>query len=72
MKLIDASNYGFCTDETELKRDKKVRPFSMFEPTEAPTSSLRKNQSSDDLVRDATVRMNSNIVFTSSKQNNLI
>ncbi|XP_068597720.1 apoptosis-stimulating of p53 protein 2-like [Brachionichthys hirsutus] len=40
-------------DETELKRDRKVRPFSMFEPTEAPTTSLRKNQSSDDLVRDA-------------------
>ncbi|TMS04579.1 Apoptosis-stimulating of p53 protein 2 [Larimichthys crocea] len=40
-------------DETELKRDKKVRPFSMFEPTEAPATSLRKNQSSDDLVRDA-------------------
>lgn len=40
-------------DETELKRDRKVRPFSMFEPTEAPATSLRKNQSSDDLVRDA-------------------
>ncbi|XP_056147635.1 apoptosis-stimulating of p53 protein 2a isoform X2 [Lampris incognitus] len=39
--------------DAELKRDKKVRPFSMFEPTEAPTTSLRKNQSSDDLVRDA-------------------
>uniref|UniRef100_A0A8C4DAC2 Tumor protein p53 binding protein, 2a n=1 Tax=Dicentrarchus labrax TaxID=13489 RepID=A0A8C4DAC2_DICLA len=33
--------------------DRKVRPLSMFEPTEAPTTSLRKNQSSDDLVRDA-------------------
>uniref|UniRef100_A0A3Q3NHF1 Tumor protein p53 binding protein 2 n=1 Tax=Mastacembelus armatus TaxID=205130 RepID=A0A3Q3NHF1_9TELE len=31
----------------------KVRPFSMFEPMEAPTTTLRKNQSSDDLVRDA-------------------
>uniref|UniRef100_A0A3Q3WMM3 Uncharacterized protein n=1 Tax=Mola mola TaxID=94237 RepID=A0A3Q3WMM3_MOLML len=31
------------------ERDRKVRPFSMFEPTEAPTTSLRKNQSSDDL-----------------------
>uniref|UniRef100_A0A667XA07 Tumor protein p53 binding protein, 2a n=1 Tax=Myripristis murdjan TaxID=586833 RepID=A0A667XA07_9TELE len=41
------------SNDTELKRDKKVRPFSMFEPTEAPASSLRKNQSSDDLVRDA-------------------
>ncbi|XP_029962177.1 apoptosis-stimulating of p53 protein 2a isoform X4 [Salarias fasciatus] len=40
-------------DESELKRDKKVRPFSMFEPTEVPATSLRKNQSSDDLVRDA-------------------
>uniref|UniRef100_A0A8D0A910 Tumor protein p53 binding protein, 2a n=1 Tax=Sander lucioperca TaxID=283035 RepID=A0A8D0A910_SANLU len=45
---------ALCTyNETELKRDRKVRPFSMFEPTEAPTTSLRKNQSSDDLVRDA-------------------
>uniref|UniRef100_A0A3Q3DRQ6 Tumor protein p53 binding protein, 2a n=1 Tax=Hippocampus comes TaxID=109280 RepID=A0A3Q3DRQ6_HIPCM len=35
------------------KRDRKVRPFSMFEPTEVPATSLRKNQSSDDLVRDA-------------------
>uniref|UniRef100_A0A3B5M2C0 Uncharacterized protein n=1 Tax=Xiphophorus couchianus TaxID=32473 RepID=A0A3B5M2C0_9TELE len=32
-------------DESELKRDRKVRPFSMFEPTEAPSASLRKNQS---------------------------
>ncbi|XP_016892961.1 apoptosis-stimulating of p53 protein 2 isoform X4 [Cynoglossus semilaevis] len=40
-------------DDAELKRDRKVRPFSMFEPTEAPATSLRKNQSSDDLVRDA-------------------
>lgn len=35
-----------------------MRPFSMFEPTEAPATSLRKNQSSDDLVRDAQVRRN--------------
>ncbi|XP_051937231.1 apoptosis-stimulating of p53 protein 2-like isoform X2 [Hippocampus zosterae] len=40
-------------DDTEPKRDRKVRPFSMFEPTEVPATSLRKNQSSDDLVRDA-------------------
>ncbi|XP_057703904.1 apoptosis-stimulating of p53 protein 2-like isoform X3 [Corythoichthys intestinalis] len=40
-------------DDSEPKRDKKVRPFSMFEPTEVPATSLRKNQSSDDLVRDA-------------------
>uniref|UniRef100_A0A669EAS4 Tumor protein p53 binding protein, 2a n=1 Tax=Oreochromis niloticus TaxID=8128 RepID=A0A669EAS4_ORENI len=40
-------------DDSELKRDRKVRPYSMFEPTEAPAASLRKNQSSDDLVRDA-------------------
>lgn len=52
------SVYGVCADETELKSDRKVRPFSMFEPTEAPTTSLRKNQSSDDLVRDAQVRRN--------------
>ncbi|XP_054654129.1 apoptosis-stimulating of p53 protein 2-like isoform X2 [Dunckerocampus dactyliophorus] len=40
-------------DDNEPKRDRKVRPFSMFEPTEVPATSLRKNQSSDDLVRDA-------------------
>ncbi|KAM6916774.1 apoptosis-stimulating of p53 protein 2a [Xenentodon cancila] len=40
-------------DESAVKRDGKVRPFSMFEPTEAPATFLRKNQSSDDLVRDA-------------------
>ncbi|XP_061600643.1 apoptosis-stimulating of p53 protein 2a [Cololabis saira] len=40
-------------DESAVKRDGKVRPFSMFEPTEAPAPFLRKNQSSDDLVRDA-------------------
>lgn len=43
-------------DDIKLKGDRKVRPFSMFEPTEVPTTSLRKNQSSDDLVRDAQVR----------------
>lgn len=46
-------------DDTEvLKRgqqDRKVRPVSMFEPTESPAASLRKNQSSEDLVRDAQV-----------------
>uniref|UniRef100_A0A8D3C4D7 Tumor protein p53 binding protein, 2a n=1 Tax=Scophthalmus maximus TaxID=52904 RepID=A0A8D3C4D7_SCOMX len=52
-KLISASTWCLGIDETELKRDRKVRPFSMFEPTEAPVTSLRKNQSSDDLVRDA-------------------
>uniref|UniRef100_A0AAY4DDS3 Tumor protein p53 binding protein, 2a n=1 Tax=Denticeps clupeoides TaxID=299321 RepID=A0AAY4DDS3_9TELE len=36
-------------------QDRRVRPYSMFEATEQPTSSLRKNQSSDDLVRDAQV-----------------
>ncbi|KAG9334882.1 hypothetical protein JZ751_006362 [Albula glossodonta] len=43
-------------DDTEvLKRDKdkRVRPFSMFEPSEPVIPSLRKNQSSEDLVRDA-------------------
>lgn len=49
----------------ELKRDRKVRPYSMFEPTEVPTTSLRKNQSSDDLVRDAQVRGNKNTFLTS-------
>uniref|UniRef100_A0A8C6UZJ0 Tumor protein p53 binding protein, 2a n=1 Tax=Neogobius melanostomus TaxID=47308 RepID=A0A8C6UZJ0_9GOBI len=33
--------------------DKKARPASMFEPTDFQANSLRKNQSSDDLVRDA-------------------
>ncbi|KAJ8250822.1 hypothetical protein COCON_G00227440 [Conger conger] len=43
-------------DDSELQkrdRDKKVRPLSMFESTGLPTTSLRKNQSSEDLVRDA-------------------
>uniref|UniRef100_A0A8C7TNR9 Tumor protein p53 binding protein, 2a n=1 Tax=Oncorhynchus mykiss TaxID=8022 RepID=A0A8C7TNR9_ONCMY len=40
------------TGATGMKKDRRVRPFSMFEPTEVPTASLRKNQSSDDLVRD--------------------
>ncbi|XP_072525810.1 apoptosis-stimulating of p53 protein 2a isoform X2 [Salminus brasiliensis] len=44
-------------DDTEvLKRgqqDRRARPVSMFEPTEPPAASLRKNQSSEDLVRDA-------------------
>lgn len=53
-------------DESELKRDRKVRPFSMFEPTEAPATSLRKNQSSDDLVRDAQVRRNENTLSLTS------
>uniref|UniRef100_H2U1S4 Tumor protein p53 binding protein, 2a n=1 Tax=Takifugu rubripes TaxID=31033 RepID=H2U1S4_TAKRU len=41
------------TGEYVVRQYRKVRPFSMFEPTEVPTTSLRKNQSSDDLVRDA-------------------
>ncbi|XDV50998.1 hypothetical protein PO909_019957, partial [Leuciscus waleckii] len=36
-----------------LKRDPRVRPASMFESLEAPAASLRKNQSSEDLARDA-------------------
>lgn len=40
----------------------------MFEPTEAPAASLRKNQSSDDLVRDAQVRGNENTLFMSSRE----
>ena len=43
-------------DDPEQKRDRKVRPFSMFEATEQPATGLRKNQSSEDLVRDAQVR----------------
>ncbi|KAM6922630.1 apoptosis-stimulating of p53 protein 2a isoform 2-T2 [Lycodopsis pacificus] len=52
-RMTSHSNSNTEHDETEQKRDRKVRPFSMFEPTEVPASSLRKNQSSDDLVRDA-------------------
>ncbi|XP_028278738.1 apoptosis-stimulating of p53 protein 2 isoform X2 [Parambassis ranga] len=52
-RINSHSNSHTDQDESELKRDRKVRPFSMFEPTEAPATSLRKNQSSDDLVRDA-------------------
>lgn len=39
-----------------------MRPLSMFEPTELPPASLRKNQSSDDLVRDAQVRNQNEIM----------
>ncbi|KAM9848171.1 apoptosis-stimulating of p53 protein 2a isoform 2-T2 [Aulostomus maculatus] len=52
-RMTSHTNSTTDQDETELKRDRKVRPFSMFEPSEAPATSLRKNQSSDDLVRDA-------------------
>ncbi|KAM9727967.1 apoptosis-stimulating of p53 protein 2-like isoform 3-T3 [Menidia menidia] len=52
-RMNSHSTSNSVQDESELKRDRKVRPFSMFEPTEAPAASLRKNQSSDDLVRDA-------------------
>lgn len=55
IKLNSASAFSLWTDDNKLKGDRKVRPFSMFEPTEVPTTSLRKNQSSDDLVRDAQV-----------------
>ncbi|KAG7263027.1 hypothetical protein CRUP_016802 [Coryphaenoides rupestris] len=42
------------TDDLELKRDRKVRPVSMFEATEPPPpAGLRRNPSTDDLVRDA-------------------
>lgn len=68
LKLISSSSSPFVLwlDDSELKRDRKVRPYSMFEPTEAPATSLRKNQSSDDLVRDAQVRGNENTLFISS------
>lgn len=49
-------------DPDVLKRgqqDRKVRPISMFESTEPSTASLRKNQSSDDLARDAQVSVDS-------------
>ncbi|XP_062864335.1 apoptosis-stimulating of p53 protein 2a [Trichomycterus rosablanca] len=35
------------------QQDRKVRPISMFESTDPPAASLRKNQSSDDLAKDA-------------------
>ncbi|XP_050981979.1 apoptosis-stimulating of p53 protein 2a [Labeo rohita] len=41
-------------DNTDvLKRDPRVRPASMFESIDPPAASLRKNQSSEDLARDA-------------------
>ncbi|XP_014843035.1 PREDICTED: apoptosis-stimulating of p53 protein 2 isoform X3 [Poecilia mexicana] len=52
-RMTSYSNSNTEQDESELKRDRKGRPFSMFEQTEAPAASLRKNQSSEDLVRDA-------------------
>ncbi|XP_037829524.1 apoptosis-stimulating of p53 protein 2a isoform X2 [Kryptolebias marmoratus] len=52
-RMTSHSNSNTELDESELKRDRKMRPLSMFESTEPPPASLRKNQSSDDLVRDA-------------------
>ncbi|KAM4607198.1 apoptosis-stimulating of p53 protein 2a isoform 2-T2 [Polymixia lowei] len=52
-RMTSRSSPSAEQDDTELKRDRKARPLSMFEPTETPTTPLRKNQSSDDLVRDA-------------------
>ncbi|XP_051506833.1 apoptosis-stimulating of p53 protein 2a isoform X1 [Myxocyprinus asiaticus] len=40
-------------DPDVLKRDRRVRPASMFGSIEPPAASLRKNQSSEDLMRDA-------------------
>lgn len=45
------------------EKEKKVRPFSMFDSVDqsaAPPSfgTLRKNQSSEDILRDAQVRRN--------------
>lgn len=54
-------NPHILLDELDVKRDRKVRPFSMFEPTEAPAPTLRKNPSCDDLVRDAQVRKQNQI-----------
>ncbi|XP_028324246.1 apoptosis-stimulating of p53 protein 2a isoform X2 [Gouania willdenowi] len=51
-RMTSHSSSNLEQDELDPKRDKKVRPFSMFESTEVPATSLRKNQSSDDLVRD--------------------
>ena len=57
MNVTSVAHVRVCDpDDPELKRDRKVRPFSMFEATEQPAAGLRKNQSSDDLVRDAQVR----------------
>ncbi|XP_056616847.1 apoptosis-stimulating of p53 protein 2a [Triplophysa dalaica] len=40
-------------DRGASKPDRRARPVSMFESTEPPAASLHKNQSSEDLVRDA-------------------
>ncbi|KAF6731447.1 Apoptosis-stimulating of p53 protein 2 [Oryzias melastigma] len=52
-RMTSTSKPNTDQDELDVKRDRKVRPFSMFEPTEAPAPTLRKNPSCDDLVRDA-------------------
>lgn len=59
-----------------LKRDPRVRPVSMFESIEPPAASLRKNQSSEDLVRDAQSAIKNTVkvpppVPTKPKQANL-
>ncbi|KAJ8248630.1 hypothetical protein GJAV_G00244060 [Gymnothorax javanicus] len=51
----DMANHTTEQDELEVlkrDRDKKIRPVSMFEPPAPAPASLRKNQSSEDLVRD--------------------
>ncbi|KAL4640784.1 apoptosis-stimulating of p53 protein 2 isoform X3 [Arapaima gigas] len=40
-------------DVQRKEKEKKLRPFSMFEPTEQTAASLRRNQSSEDLLRDS-------------------
>ncbi|KAA0717548.1 Apoptosis-stimulating of p53 protein 2 [Triplophysa tibetana] len=40
-------------DQGASKPDRRARPVSMFESIEPPAASLHKNQSSEDLVRDA-------------------
>uniref|UniRef100_A0A671T887 SH3 domain-containing protein n=1 Tax=Sinocyclocheilus anshuiensis TaxID=1608454 RepID=A0A671T887_9TELE len=45
--LHDPKNYAVCS---VLKRDPRVRPVSMVESIDPPATSLRKNQSSEDLA----------------------
>uniref|UniRef100_A0A8C0Y5W7 Tumor protein p53 binding protein, 2a n=1 Tax=Cyprinus carpio carpio TaxID=630221 RepID=A0A8C0Y5W7_CYPCA len=64
-------------DNTDvLKRDPRVRPASMFESIDPPAASLRKNQSSEDLARDAQSAVKNTVkvpppVPTKPKQANL-
>ena len=54
------------------EKEKKVRPFSMLDSVDqsagpAPCGGLRKNQSSEDILRDAQVRWDSSVLTPAAR-----